>query len=457
MRLSGPLVPGAVLLGFLLCVFVPHARGGLLSEDLALHHFIQTEAAYRYRKSAAFTKLLNLYQVEARYPLNRKMVFTGVGRVSYDAISDLKDLSEINPFQDRFQSGAPREIPEVDPFDADLREFFADLYFAKVDLRLGKQIARWGVIEGFRITDELNPLDFGEFILRELTDRYIPLWMAKADVYLRDLTIEVVWIPDLTFHRPALPGTEWEEFQRPPGLETPARTFENTEIGLRISTRFMGADMAVSFLDAWDDFPTASRTIFGLGGDISERSADFTPRHHRLKRFGLSISKGIGSDLIKGEMAYILGKHFGTFAVDLNGDGVSDVEELERDHLKYGLGWDTRLPGKLDAFLQFSQQWIFNHNDLIIAEEVESGLSFLVQRDFLYDRLRIHCLILYFFNDRDALIRPRVSYQWTDYLRISMGADIFEGNPGDIQADDFHFIGFFDQNDRVYVEIRTSF
>jgi len=428
-----------------------------LPAHLTLNQSIQSEVAYRVAESPNFTKLLNFYQLEARYDITRGTILTLVGRLSYDPIYDLEPLSEINPFQDRFQSSAPRTISDVDAFDADLREFYGDFFFQKVDLRIGRQIVRWGVIEGFRITDELNPLDFREFILRELTDRYIPLWMVKGDLYFNKATLELIWIPDLSFNRAADAGTEWEQFQTPPGLVEPPQTLRNSEFGLRVSGYVKGADLALSYLDAWDDFPTASRTIFGLSGNIAERSSDFTPRYHRLRTFGFSASKGQGSDVIKAEAAYISGKHFGTLPTDADGDGISDIVELKRAHLKYGLGWDTRLPGDVDTFIQYSQQWILNHNDLIIADAVESGLSILFRREFLYNRLLAKCLILYMFNDKEALIRPRLEYQWSDHVIVAVGADIFEGKQGNVQADDFRFIGFFDQNDRVYTEARYSF
>lgn len=432
------------------------ASGTARGEKWEADQHIQNETAYRYRESAAFTKLLTYYQVEARYAHSSRLKWTGIGRLSYDAIYDLQDLDTTNPFQDRFAS-EPRDISRVKHFYSRIRELYADLLFEKADLRIGKQIARWGVIEGFRITDELNPLDFNEFLLRDLTDRYIPLWMVKADYYFQETTVEWIWIPDLTFNRPAPPGSEWEEFQLPPALEEPPKTLLNTETGLRLSGNVKGADLAVSYLDAWDDFPAASRTIFGLAGDLSQRATDFVPRYYRLRTFGLSASKGIGGDLFKGEAAYGIGKVFGTLPVDFNGDGVSDRTELKRDHLKYGLGWDTRLPGAVTAFFQFSQQWIFNHDPSLIADRVESGTSLFLQKNLMYDRLILKFFVLYMVNDREALIRPRAEYQWSDHLKVSFGADLFEGKAGNIQQDDFRFIGFFNLNDRIYTELRYSF
>lgn len=437
-------------------IFVP-IKTDSSAKEVSLHHRIQNEIAYRYQNAPNFTKLLNYYQLEARYDYSRDLAFTAIGRLSYDAIYDTQSLSSTNPFQDRFQSTEPREFPDIDAFDADFRELYADIYFDRVDLRLGKQITRWGVIEGFRITDELNPQDFSEFILRELSDKYIPIWMAKADIYFENAALQVIWIPELVFNRPAASGTEWEEFQLPPGLDRPPRTFKNTEFGLRLTTYQLGFDLAFSYLDSWDDFPTASRTIFGLNSGLSARSADFVPRYHRLHLLGFSFSKTAGAHILKGEVAYVFGKNFGTLPDDQDGDDISDIEELERQHIKYGIGIDTRLPGHIETFIQFSQQIIVDYNNLIIADQVESGASLLIRREFLHKRLLFRVLTLYMLNDKEAMIRPRLSYQWNDGLKISFGVDLFEGTPGRVNEDDLHFIGFFDENDRIYTEIRYQF
>lgn len=428
----------------------------LLPSDFQVDQFIQNELAFRYREEPAVTKLLTFYQLDARYPFFDNVRLTFIGRIAYDTIYDLQDLSTINPFGNRFDPDLPQPT-EVKHFFPRVRELYVDFFFEKVDLRIGRQIARWGVIEGFRITDELNPLDFSEFILREITDRYIPEFMVKADYYYLDTVWEGVWIPIPSFHRPAPRGSEWEEFQIPPNLEEPAKRIENGNVGTRISHRIGGWDVSASYLYAWDAFPAASRTIFGLAGSTATRDARFKPRYHRVHTLGATASKGVMGSVIKGEAAYVLGKVFGTEPIDLDGDGVSDIVELKRDYLKYALGWDVRLYG-VDIFWQFSQQWIPNWDPGILQDRLETGASIFVQKNLMYDRLLLKFFVLYTVNNREALIRPRVEYRFTDRLKGAFGADIFEGDLGEpSNPDSFNFIGFFDLNDRVYTELRYSF
>ncbi len=440
----------AVTVALLLNIYRVPASGNSLPEGLEVHHFLQQETAHRVASSPAFTKLLTFYQLETRYRYSSNVNLMAIGRLSYDPIHDLQDLSRTNPFQDRFQQATPRNISDIDPFNAEIREAYGDFFFKKVDLRIGKQIVRWGVIEGFRLTDALNPIDFNEFILRELTDRYIPLWMLKTDTYLQNMTLQFVWIPELVFHQPAPAGSEFEQFQFPPGLETPPKIFLNTEVGLRLSTYLKGFDLGFSYFDGWDDFPTASQTIFGFGPASSGPSSGDTPRYHRIHTFGFTFTKGLGNELIKGEFAYVHGRSFGTFSS-------ATQAEIKRPQVKYGLGWDTRIAYGIDTFIQFSQQWIVNHQNEIIADELDSGASLVLRKKMMNEALLLKLLVIYMLNNKEALIRPRATYRQSDHLTLSLGVDIFEGKEGNIQQDDFRFIGFFDKNDRIFTEIRYSF
>ena len=427
-----------------------------LPPNLEIDQFIQNESAYRYQYDPAVTKLLTFYQLEGRYKIREWARLTVTGRIAYDPIYDIQPLSVTSPFGDRFDPTAPRPT-FVKHFYPRVREAYVDLFFSKLDLRIGEQIARWGVIEGFRITDELNPLDFSEFLLREVTDRYIPVAMVKADFYQGDTTWEGVWIPQLIFNRPAPPGSEWVEFQLPPNLKNPPERFINSNAGIRVTRQIAGWDLGGSYLYAWDSFPSASESIFGLSGISSHQASRFTPSYHRIHTLGVSFSKGIEGNVLKMEAAYVIGKFFGTNAFLPNTTNTSDVFELRRNYLKYAFGWDTKVFG-VDTFIQFSQQRIFDWDPTILQGRVQNGLSFLFQKNLLYDRLILKMLILYMPDSREAMIRPRMEYRFTDRLKGAMGVDLFEGTLGSLSGPGtFHFIGYFNLNNRVYSELRYSF
>jgi hypothetical protein len=394
--------------------------------------------------------------LELHTSLSEKARLVTIGRATYNSIYDFEDFFTVNPLRTEFNR-TPADIAAFDPqrFFAELREFYLDLNFPAADLRLGRQIVRWGIIEGFRITDNINPMDFSEFILREVGDRYIPLWMAKGDFYLNDMTIETLFIPDLTFHQPARPGTEWEEYQIPPGTETPTNSPINWEWGVKLSQNIKGWDSTISYLYNWDEFPGAFRGAFGSNA----AALTFTPRYTRLHTVGFATSKNIEGAVLGFETAYVHGKYFET-GVDTNGDGILDAGdtfgEMEEDYFVYGLSTDVNWHDA-DITLQYSQTILPHYDPTLMTDQVESGASLFIRREWFNSRVLTQFSVLYFFNHNEALIRPRVDYKWSDHLKLSAGGDLFSGHTNINLNSEFDFIGFFKDHDRVIAEAKYSF
>ena len=64
-------------------------------------------------------------------------------------------------------------------------------------LRLGKQIVRWGETDGFRLMDQINPVDQRRGLADvEFETTILPLWLARGEYALRDLP---AWCQSLSF------------------------------------------------------------------------------------------------------------------------------------------------------------------------------------------------------------------------------------------------------------------
>ncbi|MFY9268177.1 MAG: DUF1302 family protein [Candidatus Manganitrophaceae bacterium] len=446
---------------------------------LSLHGQLKNETAYRYVQPAAFSKILNIARLEARYAPTSLFQVTAMVRSYYDAAYDFQQVDNISPrtnprtilaanlTAEEIEALRITNLRQVDIVQkrTELRELYLDLFLKRLDLRIGRQIVRWGVVEGARITDEINPLDFQEFILREIQDRYIPLWMVKANAYLGLYTLELLWIPDLKFHRPAPRGSQWEQFQSLPNAKEPPQTFRNSEWATKLSRQIGGWDLSLSYFYTWDDFPSAFRTVFGLGEFGISPEIGFNPRHTRLHIAGGTFSKGIGPTVISGEVAYVQGKMFGTrlgrFNPVLGGpEGIQTLQvtlgEIKRDYVKYGLSLDFSFLGTAWS-LQMLQQYIPRYQSGIIQDRLDTVLGLFIRREALHNRLLFEWLTLYFVNDKETLTRPKATYQIHDSFKIAVGADIFSGSIGGPLPGEFNFIGFFKNNDRVYTEFTYSF
>ena len=157
--------------------------------------------------------------------------------------------------------------------------------------------------------------------------------------------------------------------------------------------------------------------------------------------------------MLNAEAAYVSGKVWGARL----GDGATPAAgEVQSDYIKYAVGLDLYLLG-MDISPAVIQQYILNYQQEIIQDRLDTVGALFIRKEFIHNLWTGNLLLIYFFNDRDWLIRPRTVYNITDRLRLSFGLDIFEGKIGTGQPGEFHFVGFFDNNDRIFWDITYSF
>jgi len=437
--------------------------------------YIRNETAFRIVSPTALTKILTIIQLEARPQLSRRSSLWARGQCFYDTVYDIESVDVINPRKGPdviLEEDLPAEL--VAALNADnvrgveivknrckINALFLDLKYRHVDVRLGKQIVRWGVVEGARVIDEINPLDFYELILRNIDDRYISLFMLKTDLYLGPNTFEALFIPEVRGHRPAPRGTQWEQFRFLPGLVKPFHAWqgfpdhlENAEYAFRYTRVFEGLELSGSYFYTWDDFPAAFRSITREGVLNSQVIVGFDSQYTRLKIYGLSVAKTFSRFIINAEITYVLDKFFGARNIEDGQDANRGV--IQSDYIKYALGFDLYVFG-MDISPAAIQQYILDYDDRIIVKRLDTVGAVFIQKELIHNIWKLNFLLLYFVNDDNWLIRPRTYYNITDRIRLSFGLDLFEGKIGTGRPGEFNFIGFFDNNDRIFWDMTYSF
>ncbi|MFQ5508027.1 MAG: DUF1302 family protein [Leptospirillia bacterium] len=442
--------------------------------------YLRNETAYRYVTPSSFSKVLNVFRAEAVTPIGDSMEWTMVPRVTYDAVYDLEDVDTIHPRRgpttilteeqtpdliNQLDSDNVRDVDVVQS-EAELREWYLDVHFDNADLRLGRQIVRWGVVEGARVTDEINPLDFKEFILRDVVDRYVPLAMLRWDYYFSESSLQALWIPEVQPHVPAPEGTEFEQFQYLPGLDVPDSGIENAEWALRYSFSLFDSDLSVSYFDTWDDFPAAFRSIRGIGEDSEfgvTPEVDFVPSPPRLKIFGTTFSRAAGPFILSAETAYVKNKIFGTFlgnGVELPADAVDG--SIQRDYYKFAVNLDFSMFG-MDWSFQYLEADIIDYHPAIISDKKDVVHAGFIRKTLFDNIVTAQMLVIHFINDKEWVWRPRADVLLTDRVKMSVGADVMSGSiadtgpRGEPLPGQFHFAGFFQNSSRAYVEVSYQF
>ena len=333
-----------------------------------------------------------------------------------------------------------------------LREAFMDLYFDSFDIRAGIQQIVWGKADGVFITDIVSPKNLFQFLLPEFDEIRIGVIGGKFDYYVGDNTFELVWLPVFTPTKYADPNSAWQvkptypvepifdytKLDVNPSLENSEVFFKYSALTEYIDFELMGGYM-------WDDDPTLFMSFVpnGTGG----MDLVVTPEHQRLSLAGGSFSTTLGPFVFRGEAAYYFGKYFNTITPQI------DRGVTQKDYIHYMLGVDFTL-WDINISSQFIQKAIMDYDPIIksnpfFKDQYNNMMTFLARYSMLNETLDLEFFMYYDFEYDDALLRPRVLYDFSDSINLQLGFNIFTGTEGQF--------GQFDENDMIYGKIYYNF
>ncbi len=343
---------------------------------------------------------------------------------------------------------------EIDSVDFKMREIYLDLYFDNFDIRVGKQQIVWGKADGVFITDIVSPLDLTEFLLPDFDEIRIGVYAAKIDYYFGSSTIEAIWKPVYAGNEFPGSGSIW---YKPPTFPAPATfnyskskidpSFENSEIYLKYSLSSSAIDFDLMAAYTWDQTPSMyiekEFTIDTVTGSPVLSGLLITPEINRLTVAGGSFTSTIKSFVLRGEAAYYNGKYFQTE------DPTAAGALTKKDYLHYVVGLDYGI-GNLKLSVQFIQKYIMDYNDFIDEEEFGNTMTFLARYEAMRETLHLELFSYVGLNYGDALIRPKVTYDFSDSFSILLGSNIFVG-------DERGMFGRYDSNSMLYTKIKYNF
>ena len=341
----------------------------------------------------------------------------------------------------------------TDSLNFRMREIYLDMYFDNFDIRVGKQQIVWGKADGVFITDIVSPLNLNEFLLPDFDEIRIGVYAAKVDYYFGNSTIEFIWKPLYAGNEFPGPGSIW---YKPPEFPAPATfdyskekinpSLENSEIYLKYSLSSSAIDFDLMGAYTWDQTPsmyTEKEFEMDSMGNPVLAGLLITPEHHRLTVAGGSFTSTIKGFVLRGEAAYYNGKYFQT------ADPMADGSLTKKDYLHYVVGLDYGI-GNLKLSAQFIQKYIMDYNDFIDEEEFGNTMTFLARYDAMRETLHLELFSYVGLNYGDALIRPKVTYDFSDSFSILLGANVFVG-------DERGMFGRHDDNSMVYTKIKYYF
>ncbi|MBH0178537.1 MAG: hypothetical protein HP491_11895 [Nitrospira sp.] len=410
---------------------------------LRVSAILESEGAYGITRDRA-SKLEFIIDPQLEYRFSEDTRVTAIARLYSEGFDYLEpgrpSQAEVAPNSRRLLLG--------DRSDIELREFYLKTLLWGTHLTLGKQQVVWGKADGLKLLDVVNPQNFREFILDNFDDSRIPLWTLNAELSIGGGNLQFLWIPDRSNHQ--LPKTDATFAftsplivpQAPPGaavnlrsIERPNNVVTDSDIGMRFSRFWHGWDLTVNYLYHYADFPVFFQSVL-LAPDGA--TVTVNPRYERNHLIGGSFSNAFGNLTVRGEATYNTDR----FVLTTNRNGGDGV--IKTGEIAYVIGLDWF--GIQDSLVsvQLFQSWLLNPAQGIVREALDTTTTLLLRRHFLNETLEAEMLWLHNVNFGDGLIRPKVSYELRDNMKIWTGFDLLYGDHNGL-------FGQFDRNDRLVI------
>jgi hypothetical protein len=319
-----------------------------------------------------------------------------------------------------------------------LREAYLDIILGPMDFRIGKQIIVWGKTDRINPTDNLSPRDF-TLLVPEDDDQRFGTAAAKATYYFEGLSLTGLWIPHfepdtIPIHQPTPPLSLHEE--------VPETSFG--EWAVKIEQTGRAVDWSLSYFDGFDLFPDIGFTP----------PADLVLEHHRIQVIGADAATTLGRYGLRGEAAY-------TMTQDSKGDNPF----IKNPFFFMVIGGDRTFIEYLNVNLQYLLRVVVNYqnpeatgNPVAIEQavvnnqldQIQQGVTARVNYKWLNETLEGEIAGVLFFPRHDYLIRPKVTYAFTDHWKGTIGGDLYRGEQRS-------FFGYLRDNSTAYAELRWSF
>jgi len=390
--------------------------------------FIQFEAARTTATPEHWSKLRTRAELGSAGKLGKGTKWKMGARFDYDAAYSINDYY-------------PADVEKNQRYNLELRENYLDVSAGNWDFRFGKQNVVWGEMVGLFFADVVSARDLREFVLPEFDQMRIPQWAARAEYFANDFHAELLWIPVASYDNIGKPGSEFYPMPAAANVrylaETrPERDTDNMNYGLRLSTLKYGWDVSGFYYRSTDIGPTFYRQFDGP-------TVVYQAHHDRIHQYGGTLSKDFGDVVLKAEGVYTTGRSFSVLDL-VDSDGV-----VRQNTLDWAAGLDFTLPAESRFNVQLFQRRYSNYNATQIPDKEENGYSLLLNTKFI-NNWEAQAIFISSLNRSDWLLRPRLAWNFERNWRLLIGADIFKGPPTGL-------FGRYDQQDRVYSEIRYSF
>ena len=301
-----------------------------------------------------------------------------------------------------------------------MREMYVETRQGDLDFRIGRQIIAWGRTDRLNPTDNLTPRDARLMAADIDEDRFGSL-AAKASWNLTaNDSLTLVLLPEFQANKSYSKYTE-------------VIPTANNQWAIKYDQSGKAIDWSVSYYDGYD-----------LSPDLS---ASYVYEHYRTKVLGMDIATTIGSNRFALESAY-------TQTQDMNGTN----EYIKNPFLYTVIGVEHDFGNNTSGIVQIFNRHVYNYTTPTAAglyhaifssqlDRNQDGISIRIAKKWLNETLETELAGSTLLERNGYSLRPRVTYLWSDSIKLLAGYEYYEGNSNT-------YYGYLKKNNTLFMELR---
>ncbi|MBN4081705.1 hypothetical protein JYU23_01090, partial [bacterium AH-315-C07] len=247
---------------------------------------------------------------------------------------------------------------------------------------------------------------------------------------IRKLKIQILWLPDQTYHAlndPDDPYFPKSIFPEPPqGIQTifgttkkPNNIVLDSDAGLKLSTLIKGWDITANYFYYYDDFPVFYNNL--SFSSKSEPNIMINPKYERLHLLGFTFNKPIKLVTLRGEIGYTFNQNFSSTNPE------ASMGIVRSDQFNSAIGLDL-IKGENLVSVQLFADYLIDNVPAFNRNRLEPTVSLLLSREFMHDSFKAEAVWIQSINNKDGLLRTKLSYWLTSSVQILLSSDIFYGS-----------------------------
>jgi hypothetical protein len=443
----------------------------------------------KYDVEKGFNSALTNLLLEGDYKITDNLKFYGSGMLTVDWIYQMKHND--SSWHDKLFSKSSW-LNVDDKYWQLLKEAHLTWTPPNFFFRVGKQIVKWGEMDGFRLMDQINPSDGRRgFQDVEFETSVIPIWLFKAEYYPK---IQTSWLTDLGFEFVFNPNAKFIPDQRgktgndvggiwapnvlvngpfPFGQAHVGSIFENIrepdewkegqEFGFRVKGLVYNSMVTLNGFYGRDNrpvlqsLPIAPKITVGSDGRLILHP--FQGGSYHLMRFvGGTFSRMIDPLKVSflGNVAPIvrLEAFYGFDDTFVNKKNAL----FQSDELRWAVGLDWKV--KIDflnprTYFAISPQFL--HQRIMDYPRVEMSslkknnytATLLINTSYLHNKLTPSIFWMRDINSKSDMWRLQLTYDYSNSLRFTLGSMFFHGD----NKEDYKLFQLFDNKDQFYFKI----